>query len=64
MFLSYIERLRGEPPEVRRQAVFWLTTWIVAIIVLIYVAYLFLVPSFMPTAEPENLITPPYQATN
>ncbi len=62
MLIEYIERLRKEPPDVRRQAVFLWTGVIVALIVLIYIAVL-IVRNTLPDREGTNpTIAAPYEA--
>lgn len=45
MLIEYIERLRKEPPEVRRQAVFF---WTLVVVGLIVVGYLFYIAVDLP----------------
>lgn len=61
MLIEYIERLRKEPKEVRRQAVFLLTVVIVAGIVLLYIAF-HMLTSVLPGSGSTQTIAAPYEA--
>ncbi len=61
MLIEYIEHLRKEPMDVRRQAVFFWTAILVGIIVLIYFGVLFL-QSALPDRTGEPAIAAPYES--
>lgn len=61
MLIEYIEHLRKEPPDVRRQAVFFWTAIIVGLIVLIYFGVMF-IGSVLPDRTEEPTIAAPYQS--
>lgn len=60
MLIEYIERMRKEPKEVRRRAVFVWTLVIVGIILLLYVLYLGLgaAADSGPVDTPSNIARP------
>ncbi len=61
MLIEYIERLRKEPKEVRRQAVVVWTTIILVLIVLIYIGVTALGKVFPERGETGS-IAAPYEA--
>lgn len=62
MLIEYIERLRKEPKEVRRQAVTFWTAVIVVLIVLFYIGVVVLKNS-MPERDLKSTIAAPYEST-
>lgn len=65
MIIEYIERMRQEPLEVRRQAVMTWTVTAVIIVAVLYGVFLIVrgvVGSDVQTIE-NSLITPPYSNT-
>ncbi len=59
MFIEYIERLRREPKEVRRRAVFFWTVTIVGVILVLYGLYLLVDSSILPSdTRPAHLARP------
>jgi hypothetical protein len=63
MFIEYIERLRKEPPDVRRQAVQFLTVVIVFTILLLYVGVLVIRSIVSDEArDSSSSIAAPYEA--
>jgi uncharacterized integral membrane protein len=61
MLIEYIEHLRREPPDVRRQAAFFWTAIIVGIIILIYFGALF-IQNVLPESSDEPTIAAPYES--
>ena len=62
MLIDYIERLRKEPKEVRRQAaLFWSVVIIVGIVAL-YIGIL-LLKNTLPERGPTDTIAAPYEST-
>ena len=61
MLIEYIERLRKEPKEVRRQAVVVWTCVVVALIALVYVGIVAL-QKVLPERGSAPTIAAPYQA--
>lgn len=61
MLIEYIERLRKEPKEVRRQAV---VLWTVVVLVLIALIYIGIraVQGVLPERSTEPAIAAPYKA--
>ena len=59
--LSYIERLRNQPLEERKRAVVFFTTLFVILIILVWLAYLFVVSFIAP--EPSADGAPATQET-
>lgn len=62
MFIEYIERLRREPKEVRRRAVFFWTVAIVGVIVLLYGLYLLVDSAIVPSDTRSANLARPYDA--
>lgn len=63
MFIEYIERLRKEPPDVRRRAVAYWTTIIVVAIAVLYIVYRTVVGSLNDPGSDyrSSNIAAPYQ---
>ncbi len=61
MLIEYIEHLRKEPPDVRRQAVFFWTAIIVGLIILIYFGVMF-IRGVLPESSSEPTIAAPYES--
>lgn len=61
MIIEYIEHLRKEPPDVRRQAVFFWTAIIVGLIILIYFGVMF-IRGVLPENSNEPTIAAPYES--
>ena len=61
MLIEYIERLRKESIEVRRQAVSFWTIVSVGVVILVYIGVLFIQKSFSDSTI-EDAIAAPYES--
>ncbi len=63
MLIEYIERVRRQPPEVRRRAAAVWTAVLVGGILLLYMLYLFMRPAFTldSGAVTDELLVAPYE---
>ena len=62
MLLEYFERMRKEPPEVRRRAVATWTVGAVVVAIVIYIVYHAVVLPVLESPENSDTLAAPYEA--